>query len=182
MQEKQLYFIALIPDQNLSDRVKLLKEEMKKNFNAKHALKSPAHITLQMPFKKESDFEPEIIATLNEFASKQNHFIVKLSGFDHFNQRAIYLKVLNHTSINMLHTSLLKTLKNKLHLDTKDLSHNILPHMTIATRDLDSTHFSLTWNTFKERSFETQFSARSIFLLKHNGKFWDIYREFLFAK
>ena len=49
-----LYFIALIPGKELKEKVRAVKERMKADYNAGHALKSPAHITLQMPFKRNS--------------------------------------------------------------------------------------------------------------------------------
>jgi len=40
--------------------------------------------------------------------------------------------------------------------------------------------FKKAWGEFKNFPFEAQFEAKSIFLLKHNGKNWDINRELKF--
>ena len=70
--QKNLYFIAIVPNLSVRGLIKALKEEMKERFNAKHALKSPAHITLQMPFKRSQDFEVTLVNTLKAFANHVN--------------------------------------------------------------------------------------------------------------
>jgi hypothetical protein len=40
--------------------------------------------------------------------------------------------------------------------------------------------FKKACDEFKNFSFEAKFKAKSIFLLKHNGKTWDICHEFEF--
>ena len=61
-----LYFIAIIPYSELREKVRKVKERMKAEYGAGHALKSPAHITLQMPFKRSSADE----AVLEEMLCK----------------------------------------------------------------------------------------------------------------
>ena len=72
----QLYFIALIPPPDLREAVLQLKEEMRDRFQAKHALTSPAHITLQMPFKREPAEEVDMIKALGRFAYRQSAFTI----------------------------------------------------------------------------------------------------------
>jgi hypothetical protein len=52
--------------------------------------------------------------------------------------------------------------------------------MTIATRDLKEPAFEKAWPEFSKRSFENSFTAKSLYLLKHNGKFWEWFREYPF--
>jgi hypothetical protein len=52
--------------------------------------------------------------------------------------------------------------------------------MTIATRDLTEKAFEKAWPEYRPRIFQAGFIVKSLFLLKHNGKFWEINREFLF--
>ncbi|MGB5435639.1 MAG: 2'-5' RNA ligase family protein [Maribacter sp.] len=175
-----LYFIALIPHLALREQVKALKKELKERFNASKALRSPAHITLQMPFKRSTQDEPYLIDTLQEFAMVQNKFLVRLAGFDCFSPKVIFVKVLDHKPIISVHTQLRQVLTDKMEFKENELTQNIHPHMTIATRDLSVEAFGKAWGEFEKREFEASFLAQSLFLLKHNGKFWEIYREFLF--
>lgn len=175
-----LYFLALLPHPELREEIRNLKEEMKVRFNAGHALKSPAHITLQMPFKRSADDEPQLISALENFAVGQSSFSIFLSGFDHFSPRVIFVKVENPQPIIELHTKLNQVLIHQMNFQENNLSKEVHPHLTIATRDLHKAAFHQAWPEFQKRKFEASFQAKSLFLLKHNGKYWDIYREFFF--
>ena len=177
---QNLYFIALIPHMELREQIEALKKEMKERLNAKHALKSPAHITLQMPFKSSNEIEPHLTHTLQEFADNQTPFMIKLSDFGCFSPRVIFVKVNKHAPINSLHAKLITILSEEMEFGEKVISQNIHPHMTIATRDLSTVNFKLAWSEFSDKEFEASFLCKSLFLLKHNGSFWDIYKEFCF--
>ncbi len=176
------YLIALIPHIELRKRIKVLKTEMKERFNAARALRSPAHITLQMPFKSSGKEEPHLIKTLQAFAANQKRFIVRLSGVDCFSPKVIFVKVIDHAPIIAVHAQLKKVLTDKMGFKENAITQNILPHMTIASRDLSVEAFNEAWVEFEKREFEASFLTKSLFLLKHNGKFWQIYREFSFKK
>jgi len=76
-----LYLIALIPPEELKEQVRILKTEMRERFNASHALKAPAHITLQMPFRREPEFEERLIPELEQFSGTIQPFPVQIDGF-----------------------------------------------------------------------------------------------------
>lgn len=176
-----LYFIALIPGEKLQKEVRALKEEMKTNYNAKHALKSPAHITLQMPFKATWEDSGRINMALQRFASVNNPVSVSLSGFKSFAPRIIYIKVINPDPIIRLHDDLKSRLIGETNLSHNEVMASVNPHMTIATRDLSKDSFTKAWEEFENREFHATFNAESLYLLKHNGKIWNIYQEFEFA-
>ena len=176
-----LYFIASIPPDPLRSRVKALKEEMRDRFGAGHALKSPAHITLQMPFKRPESEELQLIELLTAFAERQNSFHATLQNFDCFEPRVIFIGVENHQPFDQLHAGLKSVLLDSGFLTTEETRSKFHPHMTLATRDLKLAVFPEAWEAFKDRPFSDGFDVKSLFLLKHNGKFWDIYREFVFA-
>ena len=178
---KQLYLIALVPPEDLRDEVRDLKLEMKEKFNASHALKAPAHITLQMPFRRDEAGEETLIPALEKFAGNQKSFNIYINGFDAFPPRVIFLKIEDHTPIGDLHSDLQLNLKNTLNFPEKELMNRFHPHMTIATRDLSKKMFHKAWPEFQEREFESSFTANSLHLLKHNGKNWDLFREFGFG-
>ena len=178
----KLYFIALIPHEEIQSQVYLLKQEMMTCFKAKHALKSPAHITLQMPFKRNTSLEEEIQSKLHSFASKQFPIEIQLSNFGAFTPRVIYINVADHEPIIILHSNLKKFLSSELKFDSDEISSRFHPHMTIATRDLTKKNFNAAWGEFEDRKYEGTFIANSLYLLKHNGKFWDIHREFPFGE
>lgn len=175
-----LYFIALVPNREIREQVKKLKEAFRTDYGAGHALKSPAHITLQMPFKRNEDREKLLIESLAEFASYQRGFTIDLDGFGCFEPRVIYLKVTGDKPIQKLHRDLKAMLVENVGFTPDELATKIHPHVTLATRDLSETTFYTAWPAYENRKFEATFPVSSIFLLKHNGKSWDIFREFPF--
>ena len=176
-----LYFVAIIPNVKLREEVKSLKEIMRDQFSAKHALKSPAHITLIPPFKRDTDLhEVFIIDFLKRFAVRQNPISLSLNGFKCFQPRVIFIDFENKDLLRELYFDLKEALLHEMLFNQDELSSRFHPHMTIATRDLTKETFQMAWRAFKTREFREQFEANSIFLLKHNGKFWDIFREFQF--
>ncbi|MEN8187723.1 MAG: 2'-5' RNA ligase family protein, partial [Bacteroidota bacterium] len=168
------------PHSALRNEIRSLKEEIKKYTGAKKSLNSPAHITIQRPFRKDSEFEVKLINDLQLFAAKQKSFTVNISGFGCFEPRVIFIDVLVSKEIQELHTGLNSVLLDQLGFENKEINKNIHPHITIATRDLSKSAFDKVWPSYQKRKFDTEFTVKSIFLLKHNGKFWDVIQEFSF--
>lgn len=182
MAKMALYFLALIPGEALRATVKELKEEMRDRFGAGHVLKSPAHITLQMPFKRREEQEDQMIGKLAAFAAEEIDFTVDLSGFDCFAPRVIYVRLTHHEPIVQLHERLKSYLQREMDFHASETGSRFHPHLTIATRDLRKSAFHEAWAEFENRSFQASFPVTSIYLLKHNGREWDIYRQLAFKK
>ena len=60
----------------------------------------------------------------------------------------------------------------------------LLPNYKIKeqVKYLKEEMFHAAWNEFKDRSFNADFEVKSFFLLKHNGKFWEILQEMPFTE
>ncbi len=173
-----LYLIALVPDQELRERVRTLKEEMRERFGAAHALKSPAHLTLQMPFRYGG--EEHLLGCLKLFSKRETPFEVELDGYDCFEPRVVFIRIVDHQPIVGLHSRLKTVLEKDIPMKGRTVTKEIHPHMTIATRDLPEEAFYLAWPEYQQRGFRASFRVQSLFLLKHNGRHWDIFREFEF--
>lgn len=182
MGRTELYFVALIPPVELRNEIKTLKERMRSDYGAGHALRSPAHITLQMPFKRDAGDESALAAALGKFALGENPFTVELDGFGCFSPRVIFIRIMKHEAVRSLHGRLKKLLKDELGFLPAEIMNDLQPHITIATRDLTKEAFRDAWPEFQHEEFRGSFEARSLFLLKHNGKSWDILREFPFGE
>lgn len=176
-----LYFIAFIAPAKVREELKNFKKEIRQRFGAKNALKLPAHITLQIPFRMEEKKEAGLIKTLENFSKKQESFEIKLSGFGKFSRNVIFVKVSEHETVTRLFTDLQQVISNKLELKEREKTKRFHPHLTIASRDLSRRDFPEAWASFKDREYEASFSANRLCLMKHNGKTWDIYRSFEFG-
>lgn len=173
-----LYFIAIIPDEPLQAELMGLKQWVYEQVGSKGALRSPAHITLLMPFKWNSNKEELLFNSLEKLASSISKFSIQLHNFNCFEPRVIYVDVVKNEQLTEAKNQVVKMARQELKLDfLKDL-RGFHPHITIAFRDLKKPQFYQLWEQLKEKPFEAKFEAGSLVLLKHSGKRWDVYKEF----
>lgn len=178
--KKNLYFIALIAPAKIRKESEGFKKEIKQKFGAKNALKLPAHITLQIPFRMEEKKETSLIRALQKFSESQRSFEIKFYGFGKFSRNVIFIKVADHEPVTALFKKLQEVISGCLELKENEKTSRFHPHLTIASRDLSRRDFPEAWASFKDRQYEASFTADRICLMKHNGKTWDIYRSFEF--
>lgn len=181
MSADSLYFIALLPPPELRARIEALKKEMQQHYGAGHALKAPAHLTLQIPFKRSEDQEAALTGGLADFAAGETGFSVDLDGFGCFAPRVIFINAGPPEPLAGLFTRLRANLLDALGFAQDEVGRRFHPHITIATRDLRKTDFSAAWAEFQQRPFRASFRAGHLVLLKHNGRAWDSYRAFGFS-
>ncbi len=176
-----LYFIALLPGEELRERIRAVKERMRDEFGASHALKSPAHITLQKPFKMSGSGISAIRAALAELVLNEKPFPVTLDGYGSFPPRVIFISIADPAPARALHRRLTEMLAAKRCLPDDEIMHDLHPHITVATRDLSREAFREAWPQLKDEEFSGSFTVSSIFLLRHNGRYWETEREFPFG-
>ena len=175
-----LYFIAIIPKDPLQSKLMELKQWVFKGVGSKGALRSPAHITLLMPFKWKQEKESLLFESIDKLAYSIAPFNIELFNYNCFEPRVIYVNVKNSDILTEAKNEVVKMAKQELKLTfLKDL-RVFHPHITIAFRDLKKPQFYELWEQLKEKEFEADFEASSLALLKHNGKRWDVCKEFQF--
>jgi 2'-5' RNA ligase len=175
------YFIAIVPPSPLYDDALRLKNYFRAQYNSKASLNSPPHVTLHMPFRWKEEKENELTEALQEFSQGREVFKVQLHNFSAFPPRVIFIDVVANEALTQLYRELHRFCKRALNLfnaSYKDQSFH--PHMTLAFRDLKKPLFMKAWEEFQARTFSAQFTVEKIFLLKHNGKIWEIFKEFHF--
>lgn len=180
---KRLFFIALLPPQEIQDHVTEIKQYFAKHYNSRHALKSPPHVTLQPPF----EWPPERLEVLREclrdFAGEPHRFSIPitLSGFGAFPPRVIYINVLKTPELLLVQKDLMARLEDNLGIvDPVSKRRPFAPHTTVAFKDLSKENFRKGWEEFKGRSLHFEFTAPQLTLLMHNGGRWEINSEFPF--
>ncbi len=177
-----LYFIALIPKEPLQSELMELKQWVFEDVGSKGALRSPAHITLLMSFKWRQAKEPLLFESLDKLASSIAPFNIELLNFNCFEPRVIYVDVKNSDTLTRAKNEVVKMARQELKLTfLKDL-RGFHPHITIAFRDLKKAQFYQLWQQLKTKEFKANFEASSLALLKHNGKRWDVCKEFQFIQ
>ncbi len=168
----ELYFIALVPDKKLKKELKLIKEDFADKFHTRHALKLPPHITLIPPFKIPLEKEEYLITKLKEVSIHEKPFSIKLSGYGSFKARVIFIDIKNKKPLAKLFGRIKETL-NDLSVEILAEKEDIIPHITIATRDLSREVYKRAWPQYSNRAFKGKFEVKDLVLFRHNGKHWE---------
>ncbi len=175
-----LYFIALLPPASMRAKVRAIQKEIQQRFSSEHALKSPPHITLQMPFRLPAESLEILKQTLDGFARSREAFSVELQDFDCFEPGVIFIKLKEHGPTRELEDKLQAALYHSQLPNARNPGRPFHPHMTIASRDLRKSEFYRAWAEFKARRLYMEFEVLGLYLLRHNGQQWDIFMEFPF--
>jgi 2'-5' RNA ligase len=176
-----LFFVALLPPQDIQDYANQVKQHFADNYASRHAQKSPPHITLQPPFEWSNADVSRLEAALGEFASQQQSLSVTLTGFAAFPPRVIYIDVVRSQALVTLQADLMAHMEASLEIvDKVGKKRPFAPHMTVAFRDLTKQNFNAAWPEFAQRQLYFEFAADKLTLLNHDGRRWNITTEFGF--
>lgn len=179
---RQLYFIALVLPPLLQQQVISFQQHFLERYGCRAALRSPPHITLHMPFRWKEAKENKLVQALQRFAKQQPSVYVKLQNYGCFPPRVIYVNVVKTPELERLHRQLSAFCRTELNLTGSTWRNGPFnPHVTLAFRDLKKAHFSGAWQAFHHRRFEGDFTAHHLWLLKHNGREWQAWRNMPFA-
>jgi len=179
MKPGSLYFLAVIPSQEVREEVMGFKQEVAKKFESKAALRSPPHITLHMPFRWNEDKEESLIQKLGQFPYADYPIEIALRDFGFFPPRVVYVNVVSNDQISQLQKQLATYVRRELNVfnaDYKDRAFN--PHMTIAFRDLKKSRFLEAQSHYSDKKYEAVFEVNKICLLKHDGMKWNEHIRF----
>lgn len=174
-----LFFIALLPPQDIQDYANQIKQYFADNYASRHAQKSPPHITLQPPFKWANSDVSRLEASVAELAMRKQAVSINLKGFAAFAPRVIYINVLRTPELLNLQADLMAHVEATLSIvDEVGKTRPFAPHMTVAFRDLTRQNFKAAWPEFENRQLHFEFIADKLTLLMHDGRRWNIKSEF----
>ena len=86
------YFLAIIPPDPIQSEAQKIKVQFRDDFNSKGALRSPAHITLHMPFQWKEKKEDKLFSLLVQ-ATNEEKFHLSFDGFGAFPPRTIFIRI-----------------------------------------------------------------------------------------
>ena len=132
-----------------------------------------------MPFLWKTSKEGVLINKLAQ-ATSFDPFRLELQGFGGFEPKTIFIKNKESAELRSFHRHLTLFIRRQLNLFNAIHNHGFNPHITVAFRDLKKHQFFKAWDIFKEKPFEGNFQVASFWLLKHDGKVWQAYHEFMF--
>lgn len=177
--EKALYFVAVIPYKPLADEITEVKRDISIQYNTVHSLKSPPHITLQMPFRFLEAKEFKIINALKTISEADKNIEIEIKGFGAFPPSVLFLNITENDKLWYLWKKVTDNLRVMAGINNATYrNQGFRPHLTVAFRDLKKSEFTKAWQELKSKPFNRVFQLNNVWLLKHNGKSWDLYKEF----
>jgi 2'-5' RNA ligase len=177
------FFIAILPPSPVYEEAQELKLYFREQYKSKASLNSPPHITLHMPFRWKEKKEEDLIGSLEKFTLHFSPFSLSLKNFSCFSPKVIFIDVTTNPSLNELQKELHKFCKRELNVFNADYKEQAFyPHLTLAFRDLKKPAFQKAWDEFKDKNFKADFVVEKITLLKHTGRVWRPFKDFVFPK
>ena len=179
--EKNLsqYFIAIVPPSPVYDDALEKKQYFKDQYQSKASLNSPPHITLHMPFKWKQEKENDLVQKLQSFTANFHSLTVYLNNFSSFPPKVIFINVIKTGELEEFYTELKRFCKRELNLFNADYKEQPFhPHLTLAFRDLKKPNYQRAWDEFAQKEYKADFLTNKIALLKHNGRTWEVFKEF----
>ena len=157
-----------------------LRQSVWKKLKAKSS-KLPAHFTIKAPFEYEGSIR-ELEDLIKEFCTKEKAETFKLSGYEHFNDRVIYMKVIMSKEGKFMHDRLIEKMSEISYLDfsKKDGKDKIF-HVTVVSKNLESKYDEV-WNfvNLYPCEFNCLFDNISIFRWEENT--WKLHHEFVLLR
>ncbi len=182
MKVMKKYFLAIVPGGEIQKAATALKLEIKERFNVKYALKSPAHVTLKMPFSYNETKESILLGKLSAFVASRESFEIQVKETDTFGRRVIFWSIESGSKLFELQEDLKLFCKKELNLVDELSDRNYHPHMTIAFKDLKEKNFEEVLELVKENEINTDYTVNHLAILKRNEGRWEVHRQFELAQ
>lgn len=170
--QKDLYFIALVPDAKVQQEIFAFKMELFEKYGCKTALKSPAHITLVSPFALTFDQAQEIVSHFEGYIPVVHAFELKITGFNTFGNRTFYAQPASHPSLFALHTSI--TAHFEGYIRKKKEHYDYRPHITIGNRDIQAADLDEILQDYKTKNYQAIAKFKDISLFRYDSAKWQI--------
>lgn len=170
---ESLFFIAILPPLAISDAIEEIRKQCSLEHQVYSALKPPVHITLAPTFIIDSKLESKLISSL-EHCQNFQPFDQELRDYNGFPPKVVFINANKNPGI----TALRKTITDHLKPYLKKKPGTFNPHVTIAYRDVEESVYYQIMKTYSKKRFRINFNVNKFALLKHDGKKWNIFREF----
>ncbi|SFD14265.1 2'-5' RNA ligase [Chitinophaga sp. CF118] len=176
----RIYFIALLPNAAVGKEIIRLKQEFADHYDARQALRTLPHITLQVPFTANPSMEEALCTELAHFAAAESPFDIHLDGFGavHLkNRRVLFINVEKDATITALHKRLIVLLRKKFGFSSMLARYGYNPHISVALNDMKGRELEAAWKEYQDKPFEATFKVKNIYIFRHSGISWEVLQK-----
>lgn len=174
------YVIVCVVDQEAGKFNNRLRAELWEKMQVKSS-KLPAHFTIKAPFEYEGKLT-ELEQRLEAFCQKEKAAPFKLKGYNHFDERVIYMDVDMSEEGKMLHERLIEELEQVPYIEfNKQDGKDKVFHVTVSSKKLQPVYQEV-WAYVQKYpcNFNCSFDNISIYEWRENT--WQIYKTYHLAK
>ena len=153
-------------------------QELGDRYHTRTARAAP-HITLQPPFLWPIESVGTLEGAIDRVASTQLPTSIQLSGFGCFAPRVLYIDVVKTPELLEMQRTLMTRLEHMLGVvDRKAKNRPFSPHVTVASRKMNTRVFKRAWSELKERAVNFEFVCDRLTLLIYNTQRWHTHQSF----
>jgi 2'-5' RNA ligase len=166
-----LYFVALMVPWPFSDEINKIRTGIAQQFGCWHALKTPPHITLQPPFRTQSDGN-ELLKILQPVSQHHSSFSIRTGPVNAFANRVAYLEVIAPPILFQMQQQVCHLLEEKkLVRPDRRVFH---PHITLAHRDIPGERMPDIKRFAEQMQSFWEFKVQELTLLIHRNGQWQV--------
>lgn len=156
-----------------------LRKEVYEKLGAKSS-SLPAHMTLKAPF--DEDDITELEKSLEVFCKREKAQPFKIEGYDHFDDRVIYMKVNMSVEGQAMHDRLIDKMSEVPYIcfDKKDGKDKIF-HVTVSSKKIGPIYDQL-WDYVHQYPCQFDCLFDNISIYKWDETSWKLHRVFELAK
>ena len=181
-----MYFIAVIPPQEIRDAITEFKNDIFKRFQSKAALRIIPHITLKAPFRVSASDGEDVLQWFQKCSVSVSPFQQELGNFGSFrNGRnpVIFVKPVMNQYLHQLQKEVVQNFIDRYSTEQVMRSErDFHPHITIGYRDLKFSMFKQAWREYRLKQYSATFEVNDFHLLQHNGSMWNSISNFYLPK
>lgn len=172
------YVIVCVVKGSAGDFNNSLRKELLKKLNAKSS-KLPAHFTIKAPFEYEGEIN-ELDKVLEKFSKNIKAEPFTIEGYDHFDDRVIYMKINMSQEAKAVHDKLIDNMSTIPYINFEEKEgKNKVFHVTLASKKLRPL-YNKVWDYVKQYPCKFQCFFNNVTIYKWEEGTWKLYREFGF--
>lgn len=177
-----LYFIAIIPPNEVCDEITDFKKDIAARFESKAALRILPHITLKAPFQLPASDRESVLHWFQNGIISVSPFVQELKNFGSFKKGrtpVMFVKPVMNDGLHQLQKEVLTNFVDHFSGEQVMKSEtDFHPHITIGYRDLRPSMFKQAWAEYRPKQYSATFTVTGFHLLQHDGHVWNSISNF----
>ncbi|MDO5517335.1 MAG: 2'-5' RNA ligase family protein [Clostridium sp.] len=170
------YVIVCVVKGEAGDFNNMMRCELYEKFKAKSS-KLPAHFTIKAPFEYDGDIS-ELDRALSKFSANEKKKRFSIKGYNHFDDRVIYMDVKMSKEGKKLHDRLIEVLDKFSYINFKKTDgKDKVFHVTLTSKKLPPK-FNEVWDYVNDFPCDFQCEFDNISIYKWVDNKWVLHKEY----